>query len=98
MRAVQHTRRAAAALREPRRMLTEAATFTACFNADQSHAFVAHEPVKEANRIRAAANARNQHIRQFPFTPNELSPCLVANDCLKLADHQWIRVRPERAA
>src|SRR5579885_3384666 len=83
---------------EPRRVLAELRARAPGFDADHSDAFVAEERVKQTNRIRAAADARDERVRQATFRVENLRARLSPDDALERANHERVRVRAERAA
>jgi hypothetical protein len=53
--------------------------------------------MKQANRVRAAADARNQRARQLACCGQNLFASFASDNALKIAHHQRIRMRAERA-
>mmetsp|Transcript_3996 Transcript_3996/g.12089 ORF Transcript_3996/g.12089 Transcript_3996/m.12089 type:complete len:551 (+) Transcript_3996:487-2139(+) len=92
-RAVQHAGRAA---RERRGALRRVAVGLGAVHRD---AVVAHERVEHADRVRAAADARDDGVGQAPAVLlHELLPRLGADDGLQVADDGRERVRSDRRA
>ena len=72
--------------------------FAARLDADQPDAGVVDERVEDAHGVAAAADARDDGIGQPSGQLEDLRPRLAADDRLKLAHHQRIRMRPEHRA
>src|SRR5436190_16383392 len=68
---------------------------TAGFHSDHSN-IVFHEFMKQPDRIRPAADAGDQNIRQSAFFFQDLFTSFFADDALKIPHHQWIRMWAER--
>ena len=67
-------------------------------DADQPDVRVLEEAVEDPHRVAAAADARDDDVRQAADLIEHLPPRLAADDRLELAHHQRIRMRPERRA
>ncbi len=65
-RAVNDTHAPLRWVTKPRRMLARFDAAPACFDADQFHLLIAHKSAENTDRIRPAAHAGNDHIRQAP--------------------------------
>ena len=57
------------------------------------HRLVVEKRVKQADRVRAAADAGDEVIRQSFFLLENLTACLVADHALEVAHHHGVRVR-----
>ncbi len=83
---------------EPRCMVAKPWTASTGFNPDHSDLFIRHEIVEQADRVAAAANAGDEHIGKPSFLLQDLGSHFAADDRLKIANHEWIRMRPENRA
>src|SRR3954454_24371065 len=81
--------------REPRRVLSRADSAAAGLDANQPDGRVGNERVEDPYRIAAAADARDDGIREPAERLEALRPCLLADHGLEFADHQWIRMRTQ---
>ncbi|CEG09100.1 hypothetical protein BN961_02521 [Afipia felis] len=54
--------------------------------------------MKQANRIGAAANTRDQRIRKTTFRFQHLRAGFSSNDALKISNHHGIWMRPSHSA
>src|ERR1051326_159020 len=97
-RPLQNAGAAAARRVEPRRVLSELRARAPGLDADHSDATVAEERVKQTYRVRAAADARDERVRQTAFRFENLRARLSPDDALERANHERIWVRAERAA
>src|SRR6266496_5422181 len=76
-----------------RGVIAQAVPTPACLDTDQLHFLVANKFVEDPDRIRPAADAGNDRIRQFSFSFHDLGPCLATNYGVKVTNHRRIRVR-----
>ena len=60
--------------------------------------FVREEGVKEADRVRTAANTRDEQVGQASFGSQYLLAGFLADDFVKVANHLRIRMRAENGA
>ena len=97
-RALQNPGTTTAVCIESGRMLAQATATPAGFDADHSHRLIAQERMKQSDRIRSAADAGNQTIRQTVLLFQDLRPRFPPDHALKIAHHQRIRMRSQRAA
>src|ERR1043165_1126072 len=97
-RSLQHSRAPAAARIEARRVLAQLVSRATGFDADHLHVRVAEKRMKQPDRVRAAADTRDQRIRQTAFAFENLRARLASNDTLKVAHHQRVRMWTKRAA
>ena len=67
-------------------------------DAVEPHAFVIEEGVEHADRVRAAADARDDGIREPADLVEELRARLFADDLLEVAHHRGERMRSRRRA
>src|SRR5947199_7329261 len=67
------------------------------FDANHTNTLIAEERIEQPNRVRAAPDARDERVGQTPFAFKNLRARFAADDALKLANHERVRVRPERA-
>src|SRR5207248_2977814 len=67
-------------------------------DADEPDLFVVHERVEHAERVAAAADARDNRMRQATGELDDLRASLPADHRLELADHQRVGMRPEDRA
>src|SRR3954471_1951980 len=81
----------------PRGMLAEFASAPACFHADQPHATIAEESVKNSDRIRSAAHARDDRVRQPSSRFQYLRAGLATDYRLKTTHHRRIWMRAQHA-
>ena len=65
---------------------------TTGFHTDDFYFFVVKEREKQPHGIGSAPNGSYQGIRQTAFLPKHLLLRFLANDCLKITYHRWIRV------
>ena len=65
-------------------------------HADQPDARLADEPRQQADRVRAAADAGDGHVRQAALHGDELRGGLVADDPLEVAHQRRVGMRPDR--
>ena len=63
-------------------------------DADHPNARLVDERRKQAGRVRAAADARDQRVGQPPRLLEDLPACLAPDHGLEVAHHPWIRMRP----
>src|SRR5947209_19883256 len=96
-RALQDAGTAAAALVEARGVLAELRARASGFDADHAYAFVREERMKEADGVRAAADAGDERVGQASFLFENLRARLAADDALEVAHHARVRVGPQRA-
>ena len=94
-RALQH---AGAAAGEARRVPPADDRLAAGLDADQPHVAVVEERVEDADRVAAAADARDDRVGQPAGLLEDLRARLAADHRLELAHHQRIRMRPEHGA
>ena len=94
-RAVQHARRAE---RERSRVVAGRRAASARLDADEAHRGVGHEGMEHARRVRAAADARDDRVRQPPELLEALRAALAADHALEVAHHHRERVRPDHRA
>ena len=92
-RALQH---AGDAAREARGVTARRDRLAAGLDADQPHLRVVDERIEDADRVAAAADARDHRVRQAPGLLEDLRARLAADHRLELAHHQRIRMRAER--
>src|ERR1022692_2103912 len=92
---LQHARRTAV---KAGGMFSQLFAASTGFDADELHSLVFDEIVEDANRIRAAADAGDNRVRQFALSFNDLRARLAANDFVKIAHHRWIWMSAEHAA
>src|SRR5215213_11366844 len=97
-RSLQHARTSAATRIESCRVLAQLVSRAAGFDPDHLDCCVAEERMKQPDRIRTAANARDEQIRQTAFAFENLRACLAPNDALIVSHHQRIRMWSKRAA
>src|SRR5690349_17020594 len=97
-RALQHTGTPAARSVESRCVLAQLVAAAARFDTDHAHCLVVQERMKQADRIRAAADARHEHVRQPAFLFENLCARFASDDALKIAHHERIRMWSKRAA
>ena len=64
-------------------------------DADHAHARSLQERMEQADRVAAAADARDQRGGQPAFLLQDLPARLAPDDALEIADHHGIRVRAE---
>ena len=88
--AVQHARAAAG---DRRRVPAGVHAVAAGLEADQPHALVGDEGGEDADRVGAAADARQDGVGQPALALEQLLARLVADDPLEVADHGRERVR-----
>src|SRR5689334_15558467 len=88
--AVQYARRAG---RDRGTVLVALQALAAGFNADNLDVLIIEERMKDADRIRAAADGSNDEIRQTAFGLKDLLLGFRADDGLEIADHFRIGMR-----
>ena len=93
--AVEHAGRASV---ERRGVATLAQPLATRLDADHVHFVVVHEREEEAHGVGAAADARDQQIRQTPFRLSALLLGLFADHRLEVAHQHRIGMRPGDAA
>src|SRR5687767_15982431 len=59
---------------------------------------IAKEIVEQPDRVRAAADARDEQVGQATFLFKYLRPGFAADNALKIANHRRVRVRPQGRA
>ena len=91
-RSLQH---AGAPAGEARRVAPAGDLVAAGFDADQTHGAVVDERVEDADRVAAAADARDDRRREHGGELEKLRARLASDHGLEFADHQRIRMRPE---
>src|ERR1051325_5529161 len=91
-RSLQPSRPAAAAGVKARRMLAQLIPRATGFDADHFDVCVAKEWMKQANRVRAATDTRDQRLRQTAFSFQKLRARLASDYALKITHHQRIRM------
>src|SRR5271167_1981715 len=74
--------------------------YTAARRFDSGHfnGFVPEKRVEETHRIRAAADAGDEHVRETLFFLENLLPRFLAEDGLEVPHHHRIRMRPRDTA
>src|SRR5207247_6922625 len=87
-----------AAAREPRGVPAAHDLLAARLDPDKPHASVADEPIEDADRVAAAAHARDDGAGQPSGEVDNLRPRLASDDRLKFADHQRVWVRTKNGA
>src|ERR1700722_18635902 len=92
---LQHPRRTAV---KTRGMLAQAFSASASFDANQLYPLVLDELMKDANGIRAPADASDNRGRQLAFGFQNLSAGLAPDDLVKIAHHRGVRMGAEHAA
>ena len=96
LRALEHAEPSA---EEPRRVfLARPDALAARLDADHPHVLVLEERMEQPDGVAAAADARDEQIRQTAFAFEHLAAGLVADDAVKIAHHHRVRMRAERAA
>ena len=95
LRSLQHAERTAL---EPRRMFLRQDAFAARLDAEHLHRCVVEERIEQANGIRAAADARNEQVRQALLLLQNLPARFIADHALEIPDHHRIRMRAIRRA
>ncbi len=61
--------------------------FSACFHPDHPDRFILEKGIKQSHRIRTAADAGNEQVRQSLFLLLDLPACFIADPPLKIAHH-----------
>src|ERR1700740_3588055 len=94
---LQHVRigalqNAGTASTKTRRMISQLLAAAAGLHADQSHSLVLNEVVKNANRVRSAADTRDDGRRQLTLGLENLRPRFSANHTMKISYHGRIRM------
>src|ERR1051325_9799485 len=84
-RSLQHSRTPAAARIKARRVLAQLVSRAAGFDADHLHRRIAEKWMKQPDRVRAAADTRNQSIRKTAFAFENLRTRLASDHALKVA-------------
>src|SRR6267143_4560900 len=83
---------------ETRGMLTATNSFAASFNADHPHISILEKGMEQADGVAAAADARDEQVRQALFAFENLAARFNADDALKIAYHHRVRVRAQHGA
>src|SRR5690242_8746518 len=91
-RALQYTGTSAARSVESRSVLAQLVAAAARFDTDHPHRLVVQKRMKQADRVRAAADARDEHVRQPAFLFEDLHARFAADDALKITHHEGIRM------
>ena len=95
-RALQHARGAAG---EARGVTSRPDRFAAGFDADQPHVAIVDERVEDADRVAAAADARDHRVAAAARPARgSAARASRADHRLKFAHHQRIRMRAQRRA
>ena len=92
---MQHTGPAA---RKTRRVVAKPGPAASRFHSDHLDIFVFDEIVEEADGVASATDAGHEHIREPRFFFQDLCARFAADDRLKIANHQRIRMRPKHRA
>ena len=71
---------------------------TAGLDPDHADVFIPEERVKQADRVRSAADTSDEHVRQAAFALQDLLPGLDADHAVEIADDHGKRMRAERGA
>ena len=98
MRAVEHAQPAQPGIGEARRVPPALDACPARLDADKAHVAVLEKGVKEADGVRSAADAGDQHVGQASLGGQNLLARLVADDALEVAHDARVGVRPQRRA
>src|SRR5438046_7171421 len=93
--ALQHAGTAAG---EPRRVTSAENRFAAGLDTDQAHPSVVDEGVENTDGVAAAADTRNDGVRQPADKLQNLCASFASDDRLKLTNHQRVRMRSEHRA
>ena len=93
--AVQHARTSAD---QRRRVTARLDTVAGRFDADQLHGFVFDIRIKDAHRVRTAANARDHRVRLAAGQFGHLHLAFVADHALEVAHHHRVRMRSRHRA
>src|SRR4029453_9639953 len=86
------------AARETRSVAARADALACGLDANQPDVSVVDECIEDTHGVAAAADRRNHRGRKTPALREHLRTRLSADDGLELADHEWIRMRPQDAA
>src|SRR5713226_2293965 len=78
------------------RMMRSADAEAGSLDADHPHSRILEERIEKSDRIRAAIDACDQHVRQPPFMLENLATRLAADHCLEVAHDHGIRMRSRR--
>src|SRR5689334_11337342 len=97
-RSLQHSGAPAAARVEARRVLAQLVSRAAGFDADHLDGSVAEKWMKQTNRVGAAADTRDQRIRQTTFAFQNLRTRFTSDHTVKIAHHERVRMWTKRAA
>src|ERR1700690_3288435 len=75
-----------------RGMFAKVLAAPAGLDADELHSLVLNELIEDANRIRSAADARDNRSGQSAFGLEDLRARLPSDDLVKIAHHRWVRL------
>jgi hypothetical protein len=97
-RSLQHTRTTATTRVETSGMLAQFISRATGLDPDHANACVSQKWMKQSNRIRPAADTRDQNVRQATFSFEHLRPRFAPDHALKITHHQRIRMWTKRTA
>ncbi len=73
-------------------------TMTSCLHAEHFHVRIVQKWMKQPKRVRSAADASDQQVRQSPQTVEHLRARFFADHALEIANQLGVGVRASRSA